>query len=382
MRVGFVVSGLSTGGAEMMLYKLLKTVSRERLEPLVISLGRCGTPAALIGGLGVHVLGLGLDKPQCRSPLRAASTGYRALSKFEPELFIGWMYHGNIAAWLFSWKLGVPLVWNIRQTLNLAQEKPMTQRVIRAGAYLSRMPKKIVYVSTHAREQHEALGYWDRNGLVLPNGFDLDAFRRDEIQRTRVRSDLGVNDQTCVVGHLARYHSMKDQIGLIGAARRVIGEEPSTVFVLAGEGLDCTNRTLAAAARECGVEQHVRLLGETSAPSALLSACDLFCLPSAWGEGFPNAVGEAMACELPCVVTRVGDAPDVVDTTGLVVEPGDREALAQAILQLIRLGPVGRTVLGGQARSRIAERYSLAHVAARYVQVFEEALSSAEVGRD
>ena len=148
------------------------------------------------------------------------------------------------------------------------------------------------------------------------------------------------------------------------------------MFVLAGEGLDYANVALAAAVPECGLEQHVRLLGETTFPQALLSACDLFCLPSAWGEGFPNAVGEAMACELPCVVTRVGDAPEIVDATGLVVEPGDREALAQSILQLIRQGGAGRAALGAQARARIGERFSLPQVAARYVEVFGGALSA------
>lgn len=376
MKVGFVVTGLATGGAEIMLYKLLKTVARERLEPLVVSLGKCGRPAALIEGLGVRVVGLGLDTQHRRRPLRAASTGYAALKSFRPDLLIGWMYHGNIAAWLFARRLDVPLVWNIRQTLSIGQEKPLTQCVIRGGAYLSRTPKRIVYVSRHAREQHHALGYWDENGLVLPNGFELEVFRRDETQRARIRSELRVNDDTCVVGHLARFHSMKDQIGLIGAARRVIAEEPSTVFVLAGEGLNGANAALAAAVRECGLEQHVRLVGETASPQALLSACDLFCLPSAWGEGFPNVVGEAMACELPCVVTRLGDAPDLVDSTGLVVEPGDREALAQALLQIIRCGPAGRGGLGAQARGRIAERFSLPRVAARYIEVFEEALAS------
>ena len=147
------------------------------------------------------------------------------------------------------------------------------------------------------------------------------------------------------------------------------------MFVLAGDGLNAANATLAAALRQCGLERHVRLLGETAFPQALLSACDLFCLSSAWGEGFPNSVGEAMACEVPCVVTRVGDAPDMVDGTGLVVEAGDREALAQAILQLIRSGRAGRAALGEQARASIAERFALPRVASRYVEMFEEAVS-------
>ena len=375
MRAAFVISALMTGGAEMMLYKLLKTLPREHVEPLVISLGQGGRPAELIERLKVSVIGLGLDGHGLWSVSRAALKGRAALKRFQPDIVCGWMYHGNVAAWLLTRGLGVPLVWNIRQTLNLAGEKTATQRVIRTGARLSRTPKRIVYVSHIAREQHRAVGYCAEHDCVLPNGFELDDFQRDPAQRARLRAELGATEGTCVIGHLARYHPMKDQAGLIGAARRVVAEEQEVLFVMAGAGLDGMNTALAAAIRECRLEQYVRLVGETTCPQALLSACDLFCLPSAWGEGFPNAVGEAMACEVPCVVTRVGDGPDLVGATGLVVDPGDREGLAQALLQLVRLGPTARAGLGARARSRIAESFSLPDVATRYAGVFDEAVA-------
>jgi glycosyltransferase involved in cell wall biosynthesis len=374
MRVAFVVSGLLTGGAEMMLYKLLKAVPRDRVEPLVICLGDRGRPADLIEGVGVRIVGLGLNDRKHLSLVRPVLRARRELRAFRPALVCGWMPHGNVAAWLLSKYLGVPLVWSVRQTLNLEQERPLTRIIIRAAARLSRTPKRIIYVSGVAREQHRAIGYHDENGQVLPNGFELDEFRRDEVQRARMRAELGVTDATCVIGHLARYHPQKDQLGLIAAARRVVAEEPNVLFVLAGMALNDRNVALANAVRESRLERHIRLMGETTCPETLLSAFDLFCLPSAWGEGFPNAVGEAMACELPCVVTRVGESPDLVDDTGLVVDPGDREALARAVLQLVRIGRIGRARLGVSARERIAERFSLPEVAGRYVELFEDAL--------
>jgi glycosyltransferase involved in cell wall biosynthesis len=371
MKVAFVVSGLMTGGAEMMLFKLLQALPRQRLEPLVICLGECGRPATLIEELHVPVIGLGLGKRTRLSRLRAALKGHAVLRDFRPKVVCGWMYHGNVAAWLLTRGLGIPLVWSIRQSLHQAEEKASTRRVIRLGALLSRTPKRIIYVSRVAREQHRALGYWDRNDCVLPNGFDLDVFRRDPELRARVRGELDVTDATCVIGHLARYHPMKDQMGLVDAARRVVAEEDKVLFVLAGAGLDAGNAALTAAIHDSRLDQHIILMGETACPEATLSACDLFCLPSAWGEGFPNAVGEAMACELPCVVTRVGDSPDLVGGTGRVVEPADPEALARAILQLVRLDRAARAQLGAQARGRIAENFSLSNVAARYAEVFD-----------
>jgi len=179
-----------------------------------------------------------------------------------------------------------------------------------------------------------------------------------------------------VIGHLARFHPMKDQVGLICAARRVVAEEEDVLFLLAGSGLPGNGRLLEAV-RECRLEGKVRLLDETASPAAMLSACDAFCLPSAWGEGFPNAVGEAMACELPCVVTRVGESPEMVGETGLVVEAGDREALAQALLRLVRMAQPGRARLGALARARIAQHFSIGSVATRYADLFEEASAPA-----
>jgi len=382
MRVVFVVSGLTTGGAEIMLYKLLKTLPRQLVEPLVIALGQLGRPAELIAQMQVRVIGLRLDVDGLSALPSALLRGRAALRSFRPDIVCGWMPHGNVAAWLLSRGLGLPLVWNIRQTLYLEGEKPATRGVIHLARLLSRAPQRIVYVSRVAREQHRAIGYCAERDCVLPNGFDLDEHQRAPSQRARLRAELRASAATCVIGHLARYHPMKDQTGLIGAARRVVAEEKDVIFALAGPGLDAGNAALSRLIRECRLEQHIKLLGETRCPQALLSACDVFCLPSAWGEGFPNAVGEAMVCELPCVVTRVGDAPDLVGSAGLVVEPGDREALAQALLQLVRLGHGGRSQLGAQARNRIAADFSLPDVAARYAAVFDEAASTPEAATD
>ena len=357
----------------MMLYKLLQTLTPARLQPLVISLGRLGRPAALLERSGVEVIGLGLD----RSPLALPGGLRRAhdiLRGFQPDLLSGWMYHGNLLAWALSRRSGTPLVWNIRQTLNLKGEKWLTRGVIRGGALLSRAPRRILYVSRLASEQHAAVGYCQRFCAVVPNGFDLDVFQRDEVQRARLRGQLAVSDSTCVIGHLARYHPMKDQLGLIAAARRVLAQEDDVLFVLAGAGISDSSR-LVAAVRDFGLQAKVRLLGETDCPQALLSACDLFCLPSLWGEGFPNVVGEAMACELPCVVTRVGEGPAIAAETGLAVEPGDPRALAQALLHLVRLGHAERTRLGCLARERIAQNFSLSRVATLYENQFREVLS-------
>jgi glycosyltransferase involved in cell wall biosynthesis len=103
----------------------------------------------------------------------------------------------------------------------------------------------------------------------------------------------------------------------------------------------------------------------------LYAALDLYCLSST-GESFPQVVGEAMACGVPCVVTDVGDAAEIVGQTGMVVAPGQPEALASACARLLRLPESERCQMGEQARGRIREKYNLAGAVARFAELYEQ----------
>jgi glycosyltransferase involved in cell wall biosynthesis len=93
---------------------------------------------------------------------------------------------------------------------------------------------------------------------------------------------------------------------------------------------------------------------------------------SSFGEGWPNVVGEAMACGVPCVVTDVGDACAIVGETGRVVPPADPEALARAWAELLAFPEEQRRALGAAARERIAAYFSLEQVVERYQALWEE----------
>ena len=116
---------------------------------------------------------------------------------------------------------------------------------------------------------------------------------------------------------------------------------------------------------QSGIRQNFHLLGRRQDIPRLTAALDL-ATSSSCGEGFPNVVGEAMACGIPCVVTDVGDSALIVGKTGKVVPPHDPEALASAWKELLRLTPQVRQKLGNAARKRVETEYSLAAAARRY----------------
>jgi glycosyltransferase involved in cell wall biosynthesis len=97
-------------------------------------------------------------------------------------------------------------------------------------------------------------------------------------------------------------------------------------------------------------------------------AFDVLTQSSAYGEGLPNVVIEAMACGVPCVVTDVGDSRDVVGETGLVLPPRDPQALARGWEKVLSERP---GTLGENARLRILERYSIERACMDYEALYE-----------
>lgn len=90
------------------------------------------------------------------------------------------------------------------------------------------------------------------------------------------------------------------------------------------------------------------------------------------GEGFPNVIGEAMACAVPCVVTGVGESPSIVDRYGVVVPPGNPDRLAQGLIKMIEMGRDKRRALGDAARQRIAQFYGMPYIAAQYENLYRD----------
>ena len=123
--------------------------------------------------------------------------------------------------------------------------------------------------------------------------------------------------------------------------------------------------------KEGGAGANIHLLGERSDVPRISAGLDLFALTSV-SEGFPNVVGEAMACGVPCAVTNVGDTAIVVGDTGIVVPPSDPTAMAQAWSQFVEMGEATRRVQGQAARARILENYDLETIVKRYESLYAE----------
>ena len=342
----------------------------------MVSLGSAATIGPRISELGIPVHAVGVR--DSRNPFRLLSL-VPLVRRINPHLIIGWMYHGNLAASLAAVAAPghVPVFWNIQQSLyDISSERHPTAALIRLGVPVSRQPSAIIYNTLVGAQQHEAFGYCSTKRIIIPTGFDYLQFRPDADVRRQVRAELGLSEDAVLIGLIARYHPMKDHAGFLKAASLVVRSRPEVRFLLSGMRVNSNEPVFRNLLREHNLENRVLLLGERKDMPRITAALDIACSASAWGEGFSNAVGEAMACGVPCVVTDVGDSAYLVSDTGLAVPPRQPEAFAKALSQLVSGGSSWRQQLGQAARQRIETEFSLASVASRYEEIYRNSLES------
>jgi len=285
------------------------------------------------------------------------------------------MYHANLFGVVFS--RGRRLVWNIRcSDMDLTQYGSVYKYTVKAGAVFSKIPEALIANSCAGKAFHEGLGYSSRRWEIIPNGFDTDLFKPDAHARIRIRQELGIPDDAPVIGLIARFDPMKDHTTFFHAAHMLLKTHTDTHFILAGRGITKENSAFSRNMREIQEQDHIHLLGEQSDIHRIISALDISSLSSSWGEGLPTTIGEAMAAGVPCVVTDVGDSRILVGDAGHVVPKNSPELLARAWKELIDAGPDHIRLLGGRARKRIEQHYSLDSTVRHYEKLYTDLIAT------
>ncbi len=217
--------------------------------------------------------------------------------------------------------------------------------------------------------------------IVIPNGIDTEKFKPDEAARSRLRDLVGTSADAKLIGILANCTPHKDYPTFIRAAKQIVEKRQDLHFVSFGDNQLPAGKRAAELVKEFGLRPFVHFLGMREDVHKLLPGLDVLCSSSVT-EGFPNAIAEAMACGVPCVVTDVGDSRKIVGDIGIVVPPQNPEALATGVMSQLDLSPVQRERLAAASRERIVQNFGIAQMTARHEQLYDLVLSRPSHGPD
>ena len=369
MKITHIITGLAAAGAETVLYHLLAALDRQEYQSEVISLTDRGATAARIESLGVPVRALNMMR-SVPNPLAIRRIA-KILRRSRPQIVHTWMYHSNLLGGLAAQAAGrIPVIWGIHHSMVDSRDtKRFTVWTVRACAWFSKqLPARIICCANSSELAHIQLGYDPEKLEVIYNGIDSELFQPNPEARVALRSRLGLPPEALLIGMAGRLHRHKDHKTFFAAARLLREEFPDVHFVLCGEGMEADNPKLAAEVAD-GLQGHCHLIGLQREMPDFYSGLDI-AANSSLSEAFPLAVGEAMACGVPCVVTEVGDSPAIVGETGRIVPPQQPALMSSAWRELIDAGVEARQVLGNAARERVVSHFSVTQFAQRYQSLY------------
>lgn len=366
-----IINELDAGGAERVLTRIACHNARnsdpDAPPQIVVSLMDEGVygPDLIEAGVELHCLGMTSGIRDLPAAIFRLS---RLMRRKKPDAIMSWLYHSDFIATLAAVLSGRGtrrLAWNIRcAEMDLAQYGQSTRIVLGLLAKLSGRPA-IVAANSHAGLRHHiSCGYHPRKWAYLPNGFDTDEWHPDPGAKYRLCKQIGITPDKYLIGMVARKDPAKDHATLFEAIRLVRAQGHDAHLVLIGHETD-------ALIIPDELDGHVSALGLRRDVAALVPGFDIAVLSSSFGEGFPNVIGEAMACGVPAIGNDVGDVADILGGTGKTVPLHAPDKLANAIVELLTEEVDSRNYRKTAARMRIIDHYSLRAMNDRYLALWD-----------
>jgi len=358
MNIIFLIRSLDVGGAERQLVSLAMGLRDIGHSVSVVVFYSGGKLEAELDGSGVTIRSL--EKSGRWDIIGFGRRLVQLLKSQKIDIFHSYLPGANIVAVLAKPFIGkAHVVWAVAASnVDLSSYDRLTRWSYWLEARLAGFAELIISNSKSGLLCAVRRGFPENKMIVLPNPHDTEKFKKDIDGRGRVRREWGVKDKDILIGTVARFDTMKDHANFIKAASMLSKKRADVRFVCVGDGSNAyKSKLLKLTVRLKINDQFIWPGGRHDMPD-VYSALDISTCSSSFGEGLPNAVGEAMSCGTPCVVTDVGDCARIVGETGEVVTPGSPQALADGWQKMIgRLNKEGIEV-GKKSRERIVNKFS------------------------
>jgi glycosyltransferase involved in cell wall biosynthesis len=355
VQVLFLLRSLDYGGAERQVIALAGNLRQKSESVTIATFYPPGPWGKDLKAMGVPLYNLG---KRGRWDFFFFLKLIKHVREISPVIVYSHLTTANIfAALLKPMCAPVRVVWGVRSSnMDLERYGWVDRFVYRLECALSRFADLIItnsHAGLHYAIEH---GFPEKKLLVIANGIDTDQFCPDPQSRERVRREFGLAGHDILIGLVGRLDPMKDYPTFLKAAA-LLSEKQEVRFLCVGDGPESYRLWLQRMAKELRVDTRVIWLAAAEDMAALYNGMDVMTSSSSFGEGFSNAIGEAMACGVPCVVTDVGDSKRIIGETGYVVPPRDPTALCFGWMRMLALDAQAKSSLARDARNRIVRYY-------------------------
>lgn len=367
-----VISKLPVGGVENQLFTILRKYDQKRLRPLVCSLSDKGEMGKEIEESGIEVIPL--NKLRHRFDWTIVKDIYTLIRTRDIKIVRTHQYHANLYGRLAAWLAKVPcIVASVHNVYTI--DRKIHRRII--NKFLARCSDKVVAVSETVKKDILTYdGLSEDKVRVIYNGIDTDRFLN--INGSLIRSKLGISLEAPVVGTVGRLALQKGQKYLIDAVSTLREKFPQIALLFVGDGP--LRNELENHVKALGIEMNVIFLGIRRDIPQILSAIDIFVLPSLW-EGLPSALIEAMASGKPIIASDIPPIREIVNSekVGILVPPKNSNAIADSIELLLHNKNLAENI-SNTAKEKAFSIFNIEITAQHYTDLFKNVLR--EKGQD
>ncbi|MDZ7959737.1 MAG: glycosyltransferase [Aulosira sp. DedQUE10] len=359
-KVVFIIRDLEYGGAQRQLVTLVKDFDKQKFDVTVLHFYSGAPLAKDLKERDISVISL--EKRGRWDVLGFLWRLIRHLKQIEPDLVHTYMGEANVIAMLLKpFFPSTPMIWGVRISQTPADAFDWLGNILgKLESLLSHAVDLIIVNSHSGRKDYLSHGFPAEKMVVISNGIDTERFQPDKEAGVKVRAEWGISETQILIGLVGRIYPQKDHSNFLRAAALLCKEYQDLRFVCVGTSPHKNYiQELYQLAEELGISKRVIWAGARGDMRAVHNALDIAVSASAFGEGFGNVIGEAMACGVPCVVTDVGDSAWIVGNAGIVVPPQNPEALAAGCRSLIVLSLSEKIAFKDKARRKILECFSV-----------------------
>ncbi len=365
MKIIFLIRTLGYGGAERQLVTLAKELQRHGYS---VTIGVFYPDLALGKELyEAEVKVVVLNKKGRWDVIGFAFNLFRLLHREKPNILYAFMGASTALSILYKpFFRNMKIIWGIRASnMELSRKDTFLKASFSIDVFLSRFADIIIANSNAGRDYHIKYGFPSNKIIVIPNGINTSKFCPSIEEGLKVRKEWGVGNDEILIGIVARLDPMKDHETFIQAAWKLTRQEKKVRFLCIGDGPPSYKEKLQMLCKKIDIEDKFIWSNARDDIMAVYNAIDILSSTSSYGEGFPNVIGEAMACGVPCVVTDVGDSALIVGETGLVVPSRKSDAVCQAWEKMLLMD---RRDIAIKARFRIEQNFSLENAVQRTIE--------------
>lgn len=367
IKILHIISGLRQGGAESVLYHLLKNID-DRKQHVVVSLSM---PDYFFGK--IQMLNVNIYQMDFRDKFLGEALRLRDIIRSEkPDVIHTWMYHANIIGGVLGRMCGIKnTVWGVHHANPKSFNRlTMTYVVVLLNKIFSYwLPRNILYPGRTCAKLHEEFGFDKSKSIIVHNGFDIG---NNGDSSGYSSDDRSVNGFRII--YVGRWNPIKDHRTLLEAANIVIEKYPNVNVAMYGDQIDSANNALIKLLSNYPkLVPHIKLHGVTDDINRAYRNSDLLVL-SSLEESFSNVICEAMASGVPCVSTDVGEARNIIKDSGWIVPVGNPTLLAKAMLEFLHENEDSRHARSERAKQIIANHYSLSHMVSMYRSLWQVCL--------